>query len=269
MQISNIHLTGNQPKITFHKKTDTSNENKNKTKQSGSLKSTIQSYTQKAANSRERIENLESRRQDVQSRRAEYVQDAKSRGLDQQTINAQLAEYDSEISQIDQQIAQIKQEDSKKATENASKNSGTAASGESKTNQDGAVPGMGSDSMKSAQKTMESLVSQQSAQEYIGAVQSAQKLLKTEALSYKPSNASAGNPEKYASLEARADGLENKIQNIEKEMQDSAKVSGNDQTASSAEEKTAQERAVENYKDQTGIADAADDSDTDKMDIFA
>ncbi len=267
MQISNIHLTGNQPKMTFHKKTDTSKENENKTKQSGSLKSTIQSYPQKAANSRERIENLESRRQDIQSRRAEYVQDAKSRGLDQQTINAQLAEYDSEISQIDQQIAQIKQEDSKKAT--ASKSGGTAASGKSKTNQDGAVSRMGSNAADSAQKTMESFVSQQSAQEYIGAVQSAQKLLKTEALSYKPSNASAGNPEKYASLEARADGLENKVQNIEKEMQDSAKVSGNDQTASSAEEKTAQERAVENYKDQTGIADAADDSDTDKMDIFA
>ena len=266
MQISHFMLNFKNSAVDFSKANPSFNTDKTKSK--GSLGGLIKSYTKKSSSSKDRISNLMERKQNIADMKADYQVRAKEQGIDKDTIKEKLADYDAQIAQIDQQIADIKQDEQKKAVQGKDKNStGGKVSQKSDGNTDETAQingGTGSTN----QALMKAFSSTQNTQRHIEAVQFAQNVLQTEALSYKPSQAFQSNPEKYAALTAKVDGLQNHISKMTNEFRKTGDVL-KDSSSRPAEEKTAQEKAVENYKRVAAGDRKEDDSDADDLNVLA
>lgn len=254
MQISNGRTLA-KSMIDFSKSANS--KSNSQSTQKGSLGGLVKSYTKQASSTQGCISNLMDRKQAIMDMKEEYKSRAKEQGLDKQSIDAKIAEYDGQISQIDMQIADLEQKNQKKAA-GAKEDSGDKADKTEQAAREATV----NESM------IKAFASAQTAQEHIEVVQHTASVLKVDALAFKPSQAFSGNPEKYAELTSRADGLQNKIAEMEQSLQKSGKQIA-DTTLSSQpnEEKTAQEKAVEQYQQTADGYQNEDDADL--LDTFA
>lgn len=242
---------------------DFSGVNKASSKE-GSLSGLFKSYT-KGASSQDRISNLVERKQSITDLKYEYQQRAAEKGWDQETIDAKLAEYDGMIAEIDSQIAGIRQDEMKKATNNTDKDNTV---NETNTGDVSNTAMQTKDStVLASDKLLEAFSSAQNTEEHMEVIQLVSNALKTEALSYKPSMAFEGDAEKYAQLTAKADGLQNDLAEMNQEAQDCINQITTDDSQNT-EPKTAQEQAVEYYKN-TVDAYIGNEKSRDNFDVLA
>ena len=265
MQISNLISSSKSSVVNNSNANSTSStDNANST---SSLSDLSKTYTVVETRNSDNISNLTKSKQDISQMEAAYRAKAVKEGLDKETINAKMAEYDSRISQIDQKISQLKQNENIKEISVKSKHSTTAGSSKNSNVKLVTTVQTGGQDASVNQSLIKAFSSEQTTKDHIEAVQTAQHALQTEA-TYKPSVASSGDPGKYTVLATKADSLEADIAKID---QNSSKTADQTTDGSSQlnEDKTLQEKAVENYKASAdGFFEDEGTDDTDELDLL-
>ena len=213
------------------------------------LSGTAHNNTKASNSTKDLIDSLNQRKDDINKQKTEFRQNAIKQGKSQDEIDAKMKDYDGQIAKVNAQITQITQDKQQKAVEKAGeKSSANTKASSTKTDSQNF-----SDQAKAQQSQLIGLASAQAGTKSIDAVKFAKRVLKTEALVHAPSHAYAGEPEKAAQLNSTADSLTNKIAHLTKEMKESGKE------AAESTPKTYEQAAAENYQ---RVADSADQSET-------
>jgi hypothetical protein len=265
MQVSNFMSKVRSSTVDFSHKNSASNTDD---KAAGSLGGLLKSYTVKTSSSADRIANLMERKQSITDMKTAYHERALEKGEDKDIIKAKLAEYDGMITKVDQEITKIRQEDQKKASGKQDADSAKAGSSQKSEDKSDGADRMNGRAVSTNQSLIKGLSSAQNTQDHIEAVQFARNVLQTQALSYKPSFAWKGEPEKYAELTAKADGLQGDIGEMNQDLLKNASQI-TESSSQPAEEKTAQEKAVENYKRTADGYTEEDGTNTADLDVLA
>ncbi len=216
MKINHFTVRPKNIPVDFSKATNLNKGKEAQSEKRGTLTNLVKNNMKTPKDSGDRISSLQDRRQELVARRAEYLASAKEQNLDKDIINGKLADYDSQISQIDQQIAQIRKEErdrQMKGSEAKAQDSAQNTNGPS-----GLKPEEGSADVEATQKLLTAFGSIQHTKDYIAAMKDVKGRLETEASYYAPSHFYQGNPQKYASLKARAGSVESEIIRLEKDM---------------------------------------------------
>ena len=173
-----------------------------------------------SGSSKDRIQALTDRKQDIMQMKSEYRSKAAEKGLSQDEIQSKIEEYDNMIAEIDRQIAQIRQEDQQKSAQaNAEKNKDateidTAPKDEAELTEE---------KKQADQDLMNGLTSVQTTQTNIKAVQFAKRVIQTDSLSYQSFNETTGADQaKAAALSGTATDLDSKIAELNKDLEDAA-----------------------------------------------
>ncbi len=216
MKINHFTVRPKNIPVDFSKATNLKKGEEAQPKNKGSLTNLVKNNMKTPRDSQDRIKSLQDRRQELVARRSEYLASAKEQNLDKDVINGKLADYDSQISQLDQQIAQIRKEErdkQMKGSEGSAKDSAQNINGSS-----GQIPEQGNAEVEATQKLLSAFGSIQHTKDYIAAMQDVKGRLETEASYYAPSRFYHGNPQKYASLKAKAGSVESEIVRLEKDL---------------------------------------------------
>jgi hypothetical protein len=260
MKINNFTVRPKNTTVDFSKATNLQKSSGSKEK--GTLTGLVKNNMKKPQNGNDRINSLQDRRQELTARRAEYFASAKEKKVDQKIIDAKLAEYDNQIAEVDRQIAQIRKEErEKQAQETAEKTQESAQRTSSAAGQEPETA-----AAEATEKLMSAFGSVQHTKDYIAAMQDVKGRLNTEASYYAPSHFYHGNPQKYATLKAKAGNVESEIVHLEKDLRKAGDSIMDGVQATT--EKTAQEKAVENYKAETDNPDGQE-KEKDAMDVYA
>lgn len=212
-----------------------------------------------ASNSvQDRIDSLNQRKDDINQQKAEYRKDAIKQGKSQDEIDAKMDEYDSQIAKINAQISQIQQDKKEKDAEKAAKKSSENTDYAAKTDTQ-----KFSEQTKAQQNQFVNLASAQANAQSIKSVKFAKRVLKTEALIHAPSSAYGGEPEKAAQLNSTADGLEDEIAHLTKDMKEHGKK------AAENTPKTYEQTAAEQYQNTMDSAGSDEVKPGENVDIFA
>ncbi len=155
--------------------------------------------------SKSRVAELMKRKQEIGDLKRSYRDNALKQGKSAKEIDDKMKEYDSQISEIDAEIAKLAADKQKKALQSNHKSSNNQ-------NRDQNEIGQGA---SAAQQQFSSGISSiQRGLQLSKSVQHAQQILKTEALSYRPSFAYRGNSQKAAELTGKANSLNEKLNEL-------------------------------------------------------
>ncbi len=167
--------------------------------------------------SKDRISSLVKQKQAINDLKQSYRENALKTGKSAKEIEAKMQEYDSMITEIDSEISKITADKQKKAAQSEAKKAGNQSG---KKNQD--INEIGKGIQAANQQIITGLTSIQKSLKIAKSIQFAQGVLKTEALSYKPSFASHGNPVKAGNLTAKSELLDQKLDNLREKINKTA-----------------------------------------------
>ncbi len=163
------------------------------------------------------IRDLMEQKQELAERRADYLDSAQEKGTDPTVIREKLHEFDTKIQELESQIRQIQLEEQSKAFKTGETEEEKQAGNNSMANNVQENEEEVTDKRKDlfASNAMSSVLSARMELRNIEGIKKAQSVLRTEALSVKERN-----PGRSETLSKKADDLDKKIEEIEKDIND-------------------------------------------------